>query len=443
MKILYLILLLILPVLAYAGPNTFDAGGSELVLTSSNHEHDMTICLVPDVQNMASQNDFDAVGGKTSCPGLPGYCTGNGCIKSIYCHQSWRNTGNILLRNMAYSLTGQWDKIDYSNIRGNDNVLSKLGHSLDHARCDLILDLGDMTDVPNNSGFGNYVASSRATLDSLDYTYQFNAIKDFLGVIDKSGIPWVINQGNHDPWVWWDDYFTMFGIENKSYFYEREPTWGLSYAVLVPNPTEVPICVVSIGFSDALYDPNAPGEGTRGADVLTWATNVTGCGGDYPTILIAHNQVGEDGEPHSGGMVTPQVVTLTGIAPGTYPGTAGVNEIFMIAGGHWTSSSDTAKTSYTGLFGVSADAAVYGFFSNKQELDRHPSPVDDTGITASDSNGGLYTVIILSPDNNSLCAHDWNPYWQVTNGTSNGQKNGTGTSSECFNFDFYGRFPIP
>ena len=58
-----------------------------------------------------------------------GSCIGANCEKSPYCKDSWYRTGEILLDNMAYSMTGQWQKIDYSAIKGRDDVQSKLSTS--------------------------------------------------------------------------------------------------------------------------------------------------------------------------------------------------------------------------------------------------------------------------------------------------------------------------
>lgn len=417
-------------------------GRSGVVTTNGGSVLDsrsLRICLLADMQNVVSSPSDAAIPNAAGdCTTDPTYgCRGDFCTQSPYCTVSWRNTASRFMSNLAYDLTGQWDKLDWTGLVGTDNVLTKPNRPLYHQPCDLILSLGDMTDVPNTLGYGNYVASSAATLDGLGLTYEFETSKAFWHLVDDSGVPYMLHQGNHDPWAWWNTLFTELDIENKSYFYTREPTYGLSYAILVPTGWGKSVCVVGIGFSDTFYDGVA--QPTRGADILTWATSTVGCGADHPTIIIAHSQVGEDGEPYSTGAV-PQVITLTGIAPGTYPGTAGVSEIFMIAGGHHV-STDSSKTSYTGLFGVSADATVYGYYSNWQETSRHNTTIP-YGPSEKESNGAWYTIVELQPDRDRICAFDWSPYWQVPNGgTANGQTAGIGTSAGCQAFDFDARYP--
>lgn len=407
---------------------------------SGRNAKDFRICLLPDMQNVVNTTAFAGVPNpETDCTTTGSGCVEPYCSKSPYCSVSWRRTADRFMENLAYELTGQWDKIDWTGVTGTDNVITKPGRALNQQPCNLILSLGDMTDVPNNFGYGDYIDNTNDQLTTLGYRPDMDTSLHFWSLINDSGVPYMLAQGNHDPWVWWEEYFTKLDIEGKSYFYQREPTWGLSYAILVPTALGKPVCVVQIGFSDTFYDAGAPGEATRGADVLAWATSVVGCAANYPTVLIAHSQVGEDGEPHTSGTV-PQVVTLTGIAPGTYPGTAGASEIFMIAGGHHL-STDSEKVSYTGLFGVDADATVLGFYSNFQETLRHSTNAP-YGQAEKESNGVWYTVVTIQPEQDRVCGHDWGIYWQTTQGgTANGQTAGIGTSAGCQTFDFDARFP--
>ncbi len=410
--------------------------------TASNANRQLTLCLLADMQNTVSQDDFDGIGGVTGCPVTAGYCTGASCTSSPYCSGSWHNTGRILMQNLAYELTGQWEKIDYSAIDGSDNVQSKKPHPLDNGHCDAILSLGDMTDVPNDSGYGNYVASSAATLTSLGYDYQHETNKAFWGIIDKSGIPYVLAQGNHDPWVWWADLFTTFAIEGKSYFYDREDVYGLSYAALIPTRLGTPLCVESLAFSDSYIDPNNPSQTTRGADVLAWAISNVGCGGDYPTVLIGHAEI-TIGGGLSFAADGVRIVDITGIAGS--PGATGTSEVFMAAGGHYIGvegMTPSVKTSFTGRFGADADQTVYTFFSNWQEVNRHDTNDAQLGITASDGNGAAYTIVQIDANSSRICSHDWSPYWQTRNSRGNGQNHGEELmSSRCFDFDFDARYP--
>ena len=402
---------------------------------------DFNICLLTDTQNVVSAEAGAGLNDPlTDCTTVGYGCTEPYCTKSDYCTVSWKHTAERFMANLAYDLTGQWNKIDWTGLVGRDNVLVKPSRAIYHQPCALVLSLGDMTDVVNNSGYGNYVASSAATLDGLGLTYQHTTNKMFWNLVNESGIPWMIHQGNHDPWVWWNELFTLFDIENKSYFYAREPTWGLSYAILVPTSMGKPVCVVGIAFSDTFFDAGA--QPNRGADILTWSTSVVGCGANHPTVMIGHSQVDIDGTLHTAGAV-PQIITLVGEASTAYTGTAGASEIFMAAGGHHvdTGSLTSAKISVTGLFGLDTDQTVYTYYQNWQETNRHGTQAT-YGLTEKESNGAWYTIVTLQPDRDRICAHDWTPYWQVPNGgTANGQVADITTSSGCQAFDFDTRFP--
>jgi hypothetical protein len=115
---------------------------------------------------------------------------------------SWYRTGEILLDNMAYSMTGQWEKIDYSAIKGRDDVKSRATKSLDHPKCDMILGLGDMMDI----SFPPAKLCTPAVLDKASPTdnyHQYEAVLRFWQIIKASGI---LSRAarNHDP----EDCFT-------------------------------------------------------------------------------------------------------------------------------------------------------------------------------------------------------------------------------------------
>lgn len=421
---------------------TFGFGGNVATQGGSGKNlRDFNICLLADMQNVVSaEAGAGLVDPLTDCSTVGYGCTEPYCTKSDYCTVSWKHTGELFMQNLAYDLTGQWSKVNWTGVTGRDNVLVQPNRPLNHQPCDLVLSLGDMTDVPNNTGYGTHVASSAATLDGLGYTYQHETNKAFWSIIDQSGVPYMLHQGNHDPWAWWDELFTLFGIASKSYFYEREPTYGLSYAILVPTGWGKSICVVGIGFSDTFFDTDA--QPTRGADILTWATSVVGCGADHPTVMLGHSQVYIDGTLSTSG-ANPQIITMVGPVSTIYAGLAGLSEIFLVAGGHHvtTGSLTSSKTSLTGQFGLDTDQTVYTYYSNWQETNRHATQAT-YGFTEKESNGAWYTVVTLQPDQDRICAHDWSPYWQVTNGgTTNGQVANITTSAGCQAFDFDTRFP--
>ena len=154
----------------------------------------------------------------------------------------------------------------------------------------------------------------------------------------------------------------------------------------------------------------------------------TGCGSDLPTLLIGHEIVNLDAS-----------ATLSAEAS-TVVGTASADEVFLVAGGHYTATPVISrKVEGTNVGGK----AVFRLFSNWQEFNRHNQNVGGTGVSASDGIGGAYTVVTLDANSSRLCAHDWNPYFQTRSSKGGTQDNG-GTemfSSACFDFNFDARYP--
>ena len=386
----------------------------------------VTICLIPDTQNMFRQNDFDAVGGATECTVTSTFCTGASCLQSPYCYQNWPETGRILALNQAYSLTGQWAKIDYTKIDGTDNVVSLQDRPLDHARCDLILSLGDMLEIGdvNSDDFDELLAEP-------DYARQWALLLDYWGIIKASGIPYLPLQGNHDPASMVTPLFTHLNFSNESFHHASEAT-GRSHAILVPNATGVPLCVIGLGYNDTNLSSS------RCSTVATWAASQVGCGGNYPTIITSHAGVTETALDESCG---PGSVLPTLIGNDSFAGVAGASEIFLVAAGHRVVTT-SYKFSLTGLFSTDANQTVYAILVNYQEANRHNVNDGGNGITTSDGNAGQYTVITLDAGADRMCSHEWNPYWQVRDGISNGQVTPTSTGVEvCWDFDFDARAP--
>ena len=73
---------------------------------------------------------------------------------------------------------------------------------------------------------------------------------------------------------------------------------------------------------------------------------------------------------------------------------------------------------------------------------RAGAPSRPEGVTPSDGQGGVYTVITIRPEKKKLCAHDWNPYFQTRSARGNGQDPGLIAMTElCEDFDLDARFP--
>ena len=419
-----------------------------LLAASAAHARDITICLVPDTQNLANQWDAGVVMPATTCKvdPLKGSCVGAACEKSPYCAGSWYRTGEILLENMAYSMTGQWEKIDYSAIKGRDAVKSRQAKSLDHPKCDMILGLGDMMDISYPPG----KLCAPGVLDKASPTdnyHQYEAVLRFWQIIKASGIPFLPLRGNHDPEDCFTKLMTTLEFDSLPFFYaksssERVPVVegpymefrpvfaGQSYAIKAQIDGRT-FCAV--GVQDAVTNEAWPGPD---ATDVAFCDEAIGCRGNFPTILTSHGAV------HPTGMIDDSGARALGTLRSGCVADANHGELFAVAGGHWTSP---VRSSYKGSEVIpETGQRVWKLFSNWQEQNRHNGgkPSWPEGVTASDSQGGVYTVITISPSEKRICAHDWNPYFQTRNAKDNGQEPGSIAMTElCEDFDFDGRFP--
>ena len=440
-----LVLLLGLAQAQVAEAQTTRIGRSGLVTSGGQplESRRFRLCLVPDTQNVVGQissqhTDTDPTAYVANCKtdSADGGCTGAYCNQSPYCHVSWRETGRIMLRNLAYELTGQWNLVDWSKIKGPTSIVSTSTTPLNHGGCDAIVSLGDMEGIPsgtdgdpNNATIESY---TYAQLQSSNYSYQVDGITQFWDIIRRSGIPYLPLQGNHDNWITFKARMVELGIESESWFYEKEALYELSNAILVPMWNDMSLCIVGLSWADSNFDD------TRQGESVTWMTSVTGCGNNYPTFVSTHNEVLEDGTIISVG-ASPVLETILGVNGAA--GTAGMADIFGVAGGHYITSDTSTKSSVTGLFGADPSADVLTWFTNWQQEQRH-SAAAPYGSTPSDSNGAFYTIIDILPDRDLICSYDWSPYWQTTNGsTAKGQTAGIITTNACVAFDFDVRFP--
>ena len=418
-----------------------------LIVAGTAVARDITICLVPDTQNLADQEDGGVVMPASTCQVDPqkGSCAGANCQKSPYCVDSWYRTGEILLDNVAYSMTGQWEKIDYSAIKGRDDVKSRLDHSLDHPKCDMILGLGDMMDLSFPPG----KLCTPAVLDNASPTdnyHQYQAVEGFWKIIKASGIPFLPLRGNHDPEDCFTKLMTALDFDSLPFFYAKSSSprppggdgpnakygavfAGQSYAIKAEIDGRT-FCAV--GVQDAVANEAWPGPDVTDVGFCDAAI---GCGGKFPTLLTSHGAV------HANGMIDdfgdPALGTLRSGCVAD-PNNA---ELFVVAGGHWTSP---VTSSYKGSEVIpETGKRVWKLFSNWQEMNRHNGgkPSWPEGVTPSDSQGGVYTVITISPSAKTICAHDWNPYFQTRSEKGNGQEPGGIAMTElCEDFDFDTRF---
>jgi len=410
-------------------------------------ERDITICLVPDTQNQASASDNGVLLPATTCrvDATSGSCVGGFCEKSPYCTGSWYKTGEILLDNAAYSMTGQWEKIDYSAIKGRDKVQSKLDHTLDHPRCDLILGLGDMMDI-------SFPPGKMCTPEVLDHAsptdsyHQYEAVLRFWEIIKASGVPFLPLRGNHDPEDCYAKLMSALDFESLPFYFSKSSSGrtpgsgepgkvdgallsGQSYAIKSEIAGQT-LCAV--GVVDAIADDAWAGPAMTD---VAFCKAAIGCGGKFPTILTAHGAVLPTGEIENAG--DPALGTLRDGCIRD-PNNA---EVFAVAGGHWTSPVRSSMKASEVV--PETGQRVWKLFSNWQEMNRHNGgrPSLPEGITPSDGQGGVYTVVTISRAKKKICAHDWNPYFQTRSERGNGQEPGLIAMSElCEDFDFDARF---
>ena len=199
-----------------------------VALPAAAAERDTYICLVPDTQGLTIVFPTGQVPDMNTCqPNQdPAFgCKGSYCQSSPYCKTSWIETHKLMLRNLAYELTGQWEKIDYTEISGGDTTRSHEKTGLDHPRCDLILGLGDITNNPDGVMDVPY--------DQLQ-THQQEwkiATDNLWSIIDASGIPYLASQGNHDSFDAYKRFLGLLATEKKPWFYAMEKTRRASYAI--------------------------------------------------------------------------------------------------------------------------------------------------------------------------------------------------------------------
>lgn len=399
---------------ASAQTGSFGGPGAPIVSSAMASTRDTYICLIPDTQNLTSSDDHSASPETCAVNPANGGCpTGSPyCSKSPYCEGSWRQTGRKLLLNLAYDLTGQQDRLDFNGIGELDGAAIS-NKTPDHPRCDLILSLGDMADIDDPVVDAN---PSYAQLNKFEQE-QVQMVNDFWAIIKASGIPYLPLQGNHDPnQPFVDTVYSYLNFTAEPFYYSSEPG-QLGHAIKAMTPSGKYFC--AIGMPDVTT-----------TDANTWQRNTVGCGSNYPTIILAHEGVTDECE-------------LSGYSLTTTVDTAGMGELLMIAGGHYTGSGveQACKEQKTGTFGTDPSADYFAMFSNWQELNRHNNGYSPNyGITTSDSGGIYYTIIRISPDTDQIAGWDWSPYWRRRNMDAN-IMGADYTRSFSVSFDFDARYP--
>lgn len=347
------------------------------------------LCLIPDTQNQTSQDDeAGPIGGCTATS----QCLAPYCTTSPYCDGSWTNTGRTHLRNQAFAMMNQWSRVDWTRTRGRDTAAqSFLANSPDGHHCDAILSLGDISDV----------GDATVALDP-DYATLFPEEKlmwdlsfDVWSLIKSSGIPSLPVRGNHDPRLLYRQLMeTVMGGTAMPFYYARESTRLINYAILFPTNSGHSFCALALNSSAAA------GTAVNNTE-RQWIADNIGCGAGLPTILIQHEAISATGTLAAGG--TPSLSALVGDAAN--------NELFLIVGGHYVPTvPGTVSAQTTGAGGFD----YWNIFSDYQEMNRHDTGAASSpqGATPSDGAGDYYTIVTIDPRYSTMIVTPFSPYWQ-------------------------------
>ncbi len=384
---------------------------------------DLTICAVPDLQNLVSNEGPEFPDENTDCAVNPPNCVEPYCDPSPYCSGTWEATSAILLANLAYSLTGQTSLIDYSAVKGTDPALSGAQYPVDHAPCDVIIGVGDNVDSLSGSGNPSY-----STISAM-HQRQVDRVTAFWGIIKDSGTPFLPARGNHDPELVYRYMMTTLGFASLPFVWAAHSD-GDQYAIKVTTASGFTLGVVSLDYGGTY----SPGD-ERTASEAAWggatlgAESVIGLGANYPTAVVSHTLVNSSATANG----------LLQEGNGLFADPAN-DELFLALGGHITPTPPVSRKAQ----GTNASGRPFWMmFSNWQEWNRHNS-VGATSRTPSDGIGGAYTVIEIDRAASQICAHDWNPYFQLRSSIGNGQDNGATElfTSGCWPLN-WGRLAVP
>lgn len=385
---------------------------------SGRDTRDVFLCFIPDTQNQSSQDD--EVGSVDNCTQvtqcLPPYCT-----QSPYCKDTWGSTtAHLLMRNLAYDLTGQWSKIDWTPIKGADPTRSNLTQPLDHPRCDAIISLGDMNDIDNaeiavDPSYGSLTAKRAREVDT---------VSDFWQIIKASGIPYLPLRGNHDGRSLYQRLMTtVLSFSSSSFYYGIEPSRQIQYGIVFPTATGKSFCVLG-GNSQQSSDT------AINNTEASWLNANIGCGAGLPTIIVQHESVQFGGA--FGTSATPSWATITANGANT--------PLIMIAGGHYTPATPGQEAYF-----VDPGAGGFSYFklvSDYQEMNRHGNALVETpmGVSASDGAGDTYTIMRIQPQVSKVSFQAWSPYWQSSPDPQ--VAGGVYTPTRySFDYNFDGAFP--
>lgn len=404
--------------------------------TARASERAVHLCFVPDTQHLTSsvnwlqERDSCRADNKTSRAYLATKftCSGSACEKSPYCKGSWFETGRQLLRNMAFDMTGQWEKEDYTGIGELDGATAPWKGPRDHPRCDAILSLGDMMDITSfptkepewvrKLGGTAYVSRDPRYDDLPDWQKaQADVIdKDFWSIIRASGVPYLPVPGNHDPPKLFRRLLASLEFTSAPFFHAQEPGREQENAILFKTPTGKRFCALNL--TEGIVFKATQKE-------IDWVIENVGCGGGHPTILIQHGGV-------FGARLmsdTPKVVTAAA---------ARTKAIVIVAGGHWGLAVSSKVERQNALNG----RTQFLLYSNWQAVALHQGGnlSRPHGATEFYGAGIYYTIVRIDPVEKTLHAWDWSPYWRSRK-MGEVDTDGVGTSSLETRYDLDAAFP--
>ena len=400
---------------------------------------DVYLCFIPDMQNQTSQDDLAGASSDTSCITTL-RCSGvTDCNNSVYCSQNWgTTTARILTRNLAYDLTGQYSREDWTAIKGSDPINAKPKQA-NHPRCDAIISLGDMNDIddaevgPVGPTYATLTAKRRKEVDTL---------VDFWQIIRASGIPFLPLIGNHDP----QNVYTPYLMEDKlnftalPFYFGREPVRKFEYGIKFATNSGKSFCV--LGYNVTAEASTDVTDAMNATDTAWVRTNI-GCGDGSPTIIVGHDLILQNVCD-----TATSVATVQGTSNGLILNDNTKSALFMMAGGHYTGSGAELQNCavlwpiHTNFSAAVADLQfdIFMMFANVQEMSRHPDSTASVplGITAHDGAGDLYEIVKISPGARQVTFTSWSPYWRGLDPQAGVAYTSLATTK---NFDFRKRFP--
>lgn len=299
------------------------------------------------------------------------------------------------MTNLAHHLNGDDELVNWSTISGNDHVTSPSQGRLDHT-CNAVISLGDMADI-NDPVVALNLPENQLEAAQVGANNQISLVKKFWSIITR--VPGLPGRGNHDP----NDPFinlmeTTLNFTARSYYYSREPTRHLGYAILVPTSLGRPLCIINVN------DNSISGISGQNSADRSWFSSTIGCGGGYPTIAVGHSMYaytyGGAADVYTSAFAS-NIRAILDVNP----------KVIMVASGHQVLAG-LIPESRKQLFTTGGGNTLFGLGCNWQEGNTHGTVVNyPYGNTPSDGAGMFYCVVQIDADAKTISSWDYSPYW--------------------------------